>query len=234
MIRKRMAAFAFVAATLVPALANADLVNGGFEDGLTGYDVGTLCGAGSANVVMSNTTTYSPGTWGAPVTTSALEGDYMLAISSGCAFEWQEVSQTFELGAGQTISGSAFFDWGDYWVAENAFPDGAKVEILDATGALIDTPWYTDGTDYCIVLCNPGTGQAGAESGWIPWSYTASTTGKYTLVYGARNTGDGGGPNQTFGYFDAASIDMAVPEPGTLALFGLGLLGLGAARRRRA
>ena len=222
---------ALTAVLLSPMAANADLMNGGFESGdLTGYTVGTLTGAGSAAVVMSNTTTYSPGTWGAAVTTSALEGSYMLAIGAGSANVWQEVSQTITLLAGQVVQGSAFFDWGDYWVGPDAFPDGAKVEILDSMGAVVATPWLTDGTDYCLTFCQPSTGQAGAESGWIDWSFAAGGAGDYTLVYGAKNTGDGGGPNQTFGYFDNATT---IPEPGMLALFGIGLVGMGLARRRR-
>jgi hypothetical protein len=222
---------ALIAVLLSPMAANAGLINGGFEDGnLNGYTVGALTGIGSAAVAMSNTTNYSPGSWGANVTTAALEGNFMLVLGAGSADVWQEVSQTITLAAGQTLQGSAFFDWGDYWVAPNAFPDGAKVEILDSMGAAIALPWFTDGTDYCLVFCNPGTGQAGAESGWIDWSFTAAAAGSYTLVYGVMNTADGGGPNQTFGYFDAASV---VPEPGTLALFGIGLIGMGLTRRRR-
>ena len=221
---------ALMAILLSPMAANADLINGGFESGLTGYTVGTLSGSGSANVVMSNTTNYSPGTWGTDVTTTALEGNYMLAIGSGTANAWQEVSQSFTMWTGQTLQGSAFFDWGDYWVAEDAFPDGAKVEILDSTGTAIAMPWFTDGTDYCLVFCSPATGQAGAESGWMDWSFTAAAAGSYTLVYGAMNTGDGGGPNITYGYFDSASV---VPEPGTLALLGIGLVGIGLRRRRK-
>ena len=220
---------ALTAVLVSPMAANAGLMNGGFEDGnLNGYSVF----ASNANVVMSNTTSYSPGTWGADVTTSAIEGSYMLALSSGAANTWQTVSQTISLYSGAVLSGSAFFDWGDYWISNNfggQYPDGAKVEILDSTGAVAATPWALDGTDFCVTFCQPATGQAGAESGWQDWSFTAGAAGDYTLQYAVKNTGDSGGPNQTFGYFDAAQV----PEPGMLALFGIGLVGMGLTRRRR-
>ena len=233
MTRTKSTYLALLAVLLSPMAAQADVINGGFETGdLTGWTVGGLSGIGSATVVTANTTTYSPGIWGTPVTTTPFEGSYMLAIGAGAANAWQEVSQSFSLVAGLTVSGSAFFDWGDYWNGGNQYPDGAKVEIYDSLGALIATPWYTDGTDYCITFCPNGTGQSGAESGWMPWSFTSGLSGNYTVVLGALNTADGGGPNQTFGYFDGVSA--TVPEPGTLALLGIGLFGMGMARRRKA
>ena len=227
--QKNLIAFAMVA-SMTAGVSHAGLTNGGFETGdLTGWTVGTLTGAGSADVVTSNTTTYSPGTWGADVTTSAIEGDYMLAISSGNAGEWQTVSQTLSLGAGEAIGGSAFFDWGDYWTSGVSFIDGAKVEILDSLGGLIATAWELDGSDFCLTFCQPGTGQAGAESGWQSWSFLSGASADYTVAYSVMNVTDGGGPNQTFGYFDGA---YSVPEPATLGLLGLGLLGMGSFRKR--
>lgn len=214
--------------------AQAGLINAGFESGLTGWTVGTLTGAGAATVVTDNTTNYSPPDWGASHTFLPFAGNYFLAIEAGAGNDWQEVTQTVTLAAGETIGGVARFDWGDYYVAADAFPDGAKVEILDGVGAFVALPFYLDGTTYCPTFCDHETGGAGSESPWTPWSFTASAAGDYTVVYAARNTSDGGGPNQTFGYFDNAG-PASVPEPNSLALLGLGLgmAGLAAVSRRR-
>ncbi len=48
-----------------------------------------------------------------------------------------------------------------------------------------------------------------------------------------RESNGSGGPNEVFQFFSAES-NINLPEPGALVVFGLGLIGLGYARRRRA
>ena len=200
-----------VALAFGASAAQAGVINGGFETGdLTGWS--TSLAAGSAAVVTSNTTSYV-----ASATYLPAVGSYFLAMQTGAASFWQTSYQAVALAAGETLSGFAAFDWGDYM----PYADGVKVEILNSGGGVVATPFYMDGS---LV------GSSGYNGPWTSWSWTAASAGTYTLAYAARNTLDGGGPNQTYGYFDATTV----PEPGTLAFLGFGLAGLGFLRRRKA
>ena len=74
-------------------------------------------------------------------------------------------------------------------------------------------------------------------TGWIEASYTIAASGTYSLLFGVSNWSD-------TGYDTGMAIDgvtiagntviSAVPEPAAIAFLGLGLAGLGFARRKRA
>ena len=58
---------------------------------------------------------------------------------------------------------------------------------------------------------------------------TATTNGSFRFVWG---NGHSLSPSRVLASFDARSL-VAVPEPGTLALLGLGLAGMGMTRRKK-
>lgn len=75
-----------------------------------------------------------------------------------------------------------------------------------------------------------GTGNEPDE--WFVFSLQDGVfEGDWNFFFGSANDGRGGGLSHLTLYAKDGSV--TVPEPGTLALFGLGLIGLGLARRNK-
>ena len=101
---------------------------------------------------------------------------------------------------------------GDFYTVSFAFePDGGTPSSFSASF----------GAANLLSLTNPPGGPYSVYS-----FVTQATAASQTLAFNFRD-------DPGFLFLDAVSVTAAVPEPATLALFGLALAGLGFARRRK-
>lgn len=188
--------------------AQAMLTNGGFEAGLTGWTAAVPTGAAAG--------TTAAGLGGI----TPIEGAAMGAVKTDGPGNNVTLSQSVSLGVNGSLSG--YVNWYDAELAGNQsdfFNDNVWVKIFDSSNALVETAFY-----------DQHAGNSDIVNGWDQWSFTAGASDTYTLQFGIQNIGDS--VFDSWAYFDKNAVTNA-PEPGILALLGLGLAGLGFRRFKR-
>lgn len=146
-----------------------------------------------------------------------------------------------------TVTGLAFYD-----DQKNGLTQPHDVGIYDSSGVLLASVMVTDSDplmswfrvqnlDTPLILAAGQTYYVAAETGtenytWNPGGFSVNPAINFvsSAYINSATLAFPGLPDSTVGYFGANFVLSTIPEPTTLTLLGIGLVGLGILRRKRA
>ena len=214
-----------LAGLLAASSASAAIINGGFENGLTGWSTFTQSGNSAASAI---------GSVGLPASTAPNGSVTMASIHAGATNVYQKLWQDFSASTGDSLSAWVRWNGNDYLGDNGEWNDDgyARVGLVNGNSVSWLTPslWTAD-----VATWGPYNNANGGNSPWTPLLYNFSSAGTYRIEFAVRNVTDDDFQQASEVFVDNVTLTTApVPEPGELGMMALGFGVLGVLHRRKA